>query len=179
MNIQDINILLLILFIWCIPWYLYNCLIRSKTYHPLSKIFINLPQWITCTIPYVHKDPIKNKDACKLVHFDGWCIGHILIYLTIGLFFTGKYTEVFIISILCEIYEYIVGWRAKWILDPLVNMIGYVLGDLINKIFHLNLYYKISHIAFFKELNCTYLLILLIGIILYLNRPCMISTFDE
>lgn len=159
------NIVLLLLLFWSVLWYLYNRFLRSKEFHPMGTEVIHTPRWLSCAIPYVSWDPKKNK--CENVKFDGWSLGHIAIYFTIGLVFPGHYGAMLALSIACEIFEYAVGWRARWLVDPIANMIGYALGHAF--------FIDLSRYPIISESYVTSVTALIaLGVILALNRPAMI-----
>lgn len=163
MDLYQVNIALLVLLLWCIPWWVYNRFIRSKKYHPMGEVIFRVPHWVSCGIPYVSHNPKKNK--CENVQFDGWSLGHLLIYITLGMVIPGYWKEVLALSIVCEAFEYAAGWRARWILDPGVNLIGYLVGQLAVVDF--------SGATWLSSTNTTGALLMgMIGV-LWLNRPSM------
>ena len=87
------------------------------------------------------------------------------------MFFPGKYAEILFISFLCEAYEYAVGWRARWLLDPVANMLGYVLGDLIESRFKFNFYNRLKHVSMFQKMGCSFTLIGAGVAVLFANQP--------
>lgn len=165
----SLNVLLFIGVAWCMLWWMYNYFIRTPSFHPLGTIFLHVPSWIQNLTPNVSLNPKKNDP--KLLNIDGWSIGHVLIYATIGLFFPGKYIEILLISFLCETYEYAVGWRARWLLDPVANMIGYIAGSLAEKHYNFNLYNRLKRILIFKKIGCSFSLIAVLILILFANQP--------
>ena len=134
--IKDINILLVIFIIWTLIWILYNFIIRPHYKpnplldDPMTKFKINVPDWAKCWIKPVSTNP-KNND-CSKENIDGWTIGHLLIYITIGIFIKNIDVLIIIVSVFCEIWEYFSGWRARWILDPITNYTGYFIGKNIS-----------------------------------------------
>lgn len=163
-NLYKINVLFFVLLLWCIPWWIYNCFLRTKKFHPMGKNVFYTPKWMSCAIPYVSTNPKKNN--CENVKFDGWSIGHILIYMTLGMVLPGYWFQILILSYACEIFEYIVGWRARWIIDPLVNMFGYLLGHLV--------FFNLRWIPFLNTYTGLFWISLSLIFILFMNRPCMI-----
>jgi len=163
------NVLLLIGVGWCILWWIYNYFIRTPTFHPLGTILLNVPSWIQTLTPHVSTNPKKNDP--RLLNIDGWSIGHVLIYASIGMFFPGKCTEILLISFLCEAYEYAVGWRARWLLDPVANMVGYVLGVLIESRYNLNLYNRLKRVLVFQKMGCSFTLVGALLAVLFVNQP--------
>lgn len=164
MSYYKINVLLLILVIWCIPWWVYNRFLRTKEFHPMGTHVLYTPRWMSCAIPYVSTNPKKNH--CENVKFDGWSIGHVLIYFTLGMFLPGYWWQILVLSVLSEAFEYIVGWRARWIIDPLANMVGYLLGHLV--------YINLHGWKWITKTYSTFLLTILLATLLFLNRPSMI-----
>lgn len=163
-TLYKLNIIILVLVAWSIPWWVYNRFIRTPQFHPMSMQVLPTPHWMSCAIPYVSHNPKKNK--CENVKIDGWSVGHVLIYFTLGMVAPGYWWQMLVLSLACETFEYIAGWRARWIIDPVANMLGYALGHL----FILNL----RHMKWISNTNTTYILIVLMGILLFLNRPSMI-----
>jgi len=133
-NIGTLNILIAILLFWNTCWLIYNKFIRIHfkdpiNGDPLSVFKIDLPAHLKGHIRNVSKSPEMNNPDDETIN--GWTIGHICIYLTIGLFIGNSYTFVILISLFNELWEYYAGWRARWFLDPVTNMTGYILGRAI------------------------------------------------
>jgi len=159
--IYSVNATLMVLCFWCAPWWFYNAFIRSDSFNPMGLQVLPTPQWLSCGIPYVSWNPAKNK--CENVKLDMWSLGHLLIYFTLGLLVPDQWLAVFLISLGCEAFEYAVGWRARWLMDPLVNMAGYALGHLV----HLDLRgYSLLH-----RWETAAGLLGLLTLLLFLNRP--------
>ena len=164
-----------LLIIWVIVWMLYNVSIRPMYPNPLlddplTTFKISLPDCTKCYIKEVSTNPDNND--CTKEDIDGWTLGHIAIYYTIGLFVPNIHFEVFIISMLCEIWEYRCGWRARWIVDPITNLLGYQLGvwhaQHCKPKFPLNL----------PQTNKTLVILLfLFAIFLHMNSPSVLCKF--
>ncbi len=70
-----------------------------------------------------------------------WSIGHILLYILFALFIPNEWWFAFIISIIWEIYEYIMSkiYDNKYygkviinrIFDVIFNLLGYYIGSVI------------------------------------------------
>jgi hypothetical protein len=163
MQLFEINLIIIILVLWCIPWIVYNQFIRKPAFNFMGNVLIPLPNWFTCAIPYVSPNPDKNR--CEDVHFDWWTVGHLLIYFTLGLFVPKHYLLILVISILCESYEYISGWRARWLLDPISNMIGYIIGSLLAVTISASMKDKLD------DQHITVIGILALFALLYFNKP--------
>lgn len=127
------------------------------------------PKWLSCAIPYVSHNEKKNK--CENVKIDGWTIGHICIYATLGMVLPSYWSFVLFLSIGCEIFEYIVGWRARWLLDPMANLFGYMLGHLVFLNFRKYPFLHSQILPFFLTFGMLS--------VLYLNRPSMIPHGSE
>lgn len=96
---------------------------------------------------------------------DGWSIGHFAIYFTIGLFVPNAYLLVLGVSVMTELWEYIYGWRARWLLDPIVNLSGYACGTLIGQPYT---------IRGFDTVKTTIGLSVLLFVIIQVNHPSLI-----
>ena len=160
-----VNVVLLVLVVWSIPWWIYNRFIRTDKFHPIGDVKFPTPKWMSCAIPYVSTNPKKN--FCENVKFDGWSLGHIGIYFTLGLLVPGLWKEVLGISLGCELFEYVVGWRARWIIDPVANCFGYLLGHIY--------YINLDNFKWLSNKYTTFGLAIFMILILYLNRPAMMN----
>ena len=70
-----------------------------------------------------------NETGCERGDFSVFSIFHFVGYLLIGLFIPGYYWEILIISFACEFLELGLGYPTKFLLDPTVNMLGYLVGS--------------------------------------------------
>jgi hypothetical protein len=168
-TICTINVLLLLIVFWCVLWWVYNRFMRTKEFHPMGKQLLPTPKWMSCAVPYVSHNPAKN--LCENVKFDGWSLGHVVVYLTIGMVLPGYWWQIFALSVVCEAFEYVVGWRARWILDPVANMVGYLLGHMV--------YVNLTGLSWLHTGNTTMALVLGLASVLFVNRPGMIPRADE
>lgn len=155
---------MLVITISCIVWYIYNRFIRTPTFHPVGQLKFPTPKFLSCAIPYVSRNPEKNK--CENVKFDGWSILHMVLYFALGLFVPGYWAYVLVLSIICEAFEYAVGWRARWLLDPIANMAGYMLGHIA--------FIDLSGLAWTSNIYTTGVCTATTCLLLFLNRPAMI-----
>jgi len=166
LKLWEVNMLIIVITLWCVPWYVYNQFIRRPDSNIMGTVVLELPRSFKCAIPYVSPNPEKNK--CDNTNFDLWSIGHILVYMTLGMVLPGQYLLVFAISILCEMYEYAAGWRARWLLDPITNLLGYVVGSMIAM--HLSSFSP--HVQrLLSNPAITVMTMVCMGILLYLNKP--------
>lgn len=83
-------------------------------------------------IPYSVKCTIGDKN-CEDGDITSWTIGHFIIYMIVGLFVPNCYVEVLIISIACEMLESALGHTSKFIVDPIINLIGYTIGSQFSR----------------------------------------------
>jgi uncharacterized membrane protein len=169
LDIYTVNVILAVLALWSIPWWIYNRFIRTKEYHPMGAIKFPTPHWMSCAIPYVSHNPKKNK--CENVKFDGWSLGHVAIYFTLGLLLPGYWVEILVISIVCEAFEYVAGWRARWIIDPLANLAGYWLGHVY--------FVNLRKWKWLSSYNTTVVAGVTLVFLLFMNRPSMIPRGNE
>lgn len=168
-TIHKVNLVLLILVAWSIPWWFYNRFVRTKKFHPMGQWKFPTPRWMSCGIPYVSRNPKKNK--CENVKLDGWSIGHVLIYATLGMVLPGYWVLVLMLSVMCEAFEYAVGWRARWIIDPLANLVGYAMGHLY--------FIDLSGQSWLHDGRVGLALALSLGTLLFMNRPAMLPRGQE
>jgi len=90
----------------------------------------------------------------KTNNIDIMSINHFLIYFILGLFYKKQYKIILILSVLCELFEYIIShidftkkilikywfvpekyWNepcSNKIYDIIINIIGYSIGNTIN-----------------------------------------------
>jgi VanZ family protein len=125
---RDLGILVILTFftgIWC----MYNCLLRPRRTKNNSSVinncFINIPKSIRFLFPYFKKGELLNEKC-----FNMWAVGHSLTYFFTGLIIPNRYPIVVIMSILCEFYEYCIGYQSK-LSDVLVNTFSYMIGSQI------------------------------------------------
>ena len=135
-----IFILTLSLIYFYIISYFFNTLtVKQLNFIKDNKNFINYNKNIQFLFPYLQKD--KNKILYE-TGFDFWSILHILIYFTAGLIFPNEYGCIILFSILCEMFEYFAGFRAR-LSDIFINLLSYYIGSsIINKnLDYINFYF--------------------------------------
>lgn len=99
---------------------------KKKTDTNKDFIKINVSDNIKC---------LFGERLCQEGNINLWTFLHFIIYLIAGILFPNRYLFFFIISILCEFFElYFTSYAAKFIIDPVFNMSGYVIGNVIRKI---------------------------------------------
>lgn len=86
-------------------------------------------------ITTVH-DSVKcffGEDGCEEGDIDGWTLIHGLMYGLIGYYIPNHYLAIIIISIVFELVQPYLGNRARYIVNPLVNLTGYGIGSVLSK----------------------------------------------
>lgn len=97
------------------------------SYYPRDKVSANmivLPYGLRC---------LYGEAGCETANFCFFSIIHIVAYILIGYFVPDQYIIILVISILCEFFEFYVGFQAKFVLDPIINLFGYFIGNQIRK----------------------------------------------
>ena len=121
---KDLSVIVMLTFftgIWCF----HNCIIRSKynTDAGLKKCTIEIPASMRFLFPSIVKGKLLQEKCLNM-----WALGHSLTYFITGLIIPNRYQIVIILSILCEIYEYFVGYQSK-LSDIFVNTFSYFIGS--------------------------------------------------
>jgi hypothetical protein len=124
---NDYNNLCLAFAIFNFLW-LVTIIIRFLYYnggglYKTSKGLIEMPYGLKCYF---------NEPGCERGDFSTYSIFHFVGYTLIGLFIPDCYIEILIISIACELLELGLGYPTKFLLDPAVNMAGYLTGSLLS-----------------------------------------------
>lgn len=156
-TVREANIAVAVILAFSTIWLAYNAFVRSDTFNPMSIAIYTPPRWISCAIPYVHR---SGAIPCSDININGWSIGHFALYFCMGALVPGYWRYVLAVSLACEAYEYIVGWRARWILDPVVNLAGYFSGQCVHIVVDNDTIYLAANVA----VTC---------IVLLINRPGM------
>jgi len=159
------NVVLLVLLFWCAAWAFYNIVIKRPTFDPMRHTIIQSPRILSCGIPWVYRD--KEQNDCTEVHFDGWSVGHFVVYASLAAFAPWRFGIVLAVSLLCEAFEYAWGWRGRWLIDPLVNLLGYAAGHLIFP----RPYYLGSQLRWLHYPASVLPLCSLIALCLFVNKP--------
>lgn len=128
MDSKQIKKLVTLLIIFAIVWQVYNYTYRAKHGDYLSQIKIaDVPESIKCAF---------NDPGCEEANIDGWALVHALMYFIIGLIVPGYYLLIIAISLLFEISQPYFGNKARYVVNPLINITSYTIGSLLsNKIF--------------------------------------------
>jgi len=125
---HEINYALILGIIWFSLWGVYKKLIKKFQLEDIfSRIFMKFPNYLKC-YPF---NSVLNKD-CLQNDMTFYAIVHIIIYITVGFIVPNYYLTVLIVSIMFEIYEFIIGQPCKIIRDTSMNMFGYFIGSYIS-----------------------------------------------
>jgi len=167
------NHVIIILIAWIWVWVAYNYLIRPHFANPLlndplTRFAIDLPDSMKCYVKDVSRRA-ENND-CTKENLDGWSLGHLAIYYTIGLYVPDAHAMVLAVSMGCEVWEYYAGWRARWLLDPLTNVLGYQLG-----VWHARHWQPAFPIAVPTNAAATVMLVAALLVSLHINNPNMVK----
>ena len=124
---DDYNTLALLYAIFILLW-LVTIVVRYLylSYYPQPKTksnFFEIPYGMKCYF---------GQAGCEHGDFNIFSIFHLVCYTVIGYIVPGYYLEILGISILCELLEYAMGFEAKYIMDPIVNEIGYFIGTQLS-----------------------------------------------
>ncbi len=115
-------------------WFFYNKFHRKHNGDSFEFTVFKFPHQMKCLFPNVALKEYKND--CDNADFDGWSVLHVILYTIMGILFPGEYIIVLFLSIFSELWEYLSGWRARWIVDPIVNIVSYWIGSRIS--YHYN-----------------------------------------
>ena len=81
-------------------------------------------------LPYGAKCLFGEED-CEKADFTIFSVIHIVSYIAVGYYVPDQYIIIIIVSILCEFLEYFMGFQGKFVLDPVINVLGYFIGSQI------------------------------------------------
>lgn len=127
MFIDKVNYALILIFIWCLLWFVYDNFVKIFGLKDIISIkLLELPQYLKC-YPF---DTILNRN-CHKDDITLYPFVHVIIYITVGFFVPNHYFITLFVSILFELYEFLIGKPSNIIRDSLFNMIGYIIGSYI------------------------------------------------
>ena len=120
----------IVMFAWFITIiYRYWCTKDDDKQHIKHINLLEIPYSIKCTI---------GAENCAKGDASTWIVIHFVIYVLIGLFVPDCYVEILVISIACELIEAGFGHISKFIVDPMVNMAGYIIGSALSRNKHIS-----------------------------------------
>lgn len=169
-TLYQANMVILVILVSCMIWWLYNRFVRPRV-HFMGTVLWDPPRSIKCIIKDISNNPKKNN--CEKINVDYWSVAHAVLYAAIGLFVPHKYALVLVLSVVCEVFEFYSGWRAKWILDPIVNMGGYIVGSALSPLV------SGVHFDVFDTTRATYWMVVVTIIVLVLNRPVLMPNPEQ
>lgn len=73
-----------------------------------------------------------NQPNCSEADVDGWSLVQAFIYFVVGLIIPNKYLIIIIVSIILEILKPFIGYEPKYIIGPLLNTTGYIVGSMLS-----------------------------------------------
>lgn len=126
---DDYNTLALLYAIFILLW-LVTIVVRYLylSYYPRlpsKSNFFEIPYGMKCYF---------GQNGCENGDFSIFSVFHLVGYIVIGYIVPGYYLEILGISVLCELLEYAMGFEAKYLMDPIVNEIGYFIGTQLSYI---------------------------------------------
>lgn len=127
MFIEKVNYALILILIWSLLWFGYDTLIKVFGLKDILSIkLLELPHYIKC-YPF---DTILNRN-CHQGDITLYPFVHVIIYITAGFIVPNHYFITLVVSILFELYEFLIGQPSHIIRDSLFNMLGYIIGSYI------------------------------------------------
>ena len=123
-NTNQIKKIVVLLIIFAIIWQIYNYTYCAHNGDVLKNIKIaDVPYSVKCAF---------NEPGCEEGNIDGWSLVHGLMYFIIGLIAPNQYLFIIAISIIFEIIQPYLGNKARYIINPLINITGYAIGSLLS-----------------------------------------------
>ena len=120
------DVLLLLVAFWFGVWLLYNILVRPRCNMLQYNMNMQAPIGLLTMGAYNRTTNEPSR------HLNGWLLGHVAIYFTIGMVFRGQFGLILALSLACEAYEHAVGFDARYVLDPLINLLAYAAGHMVD-----------------------------------------------
>lgn len=106
-------------------------IIIAGLFYIYGKKFGNATTTTLIEIPYSVKCYFK-EDGCESGNIDYMTIALAVIYFFIGAYIPDHYITVFIVTTLFEFVKPLMGYRSKFIIDPLASITGYALGSVLS-----------------------------------------------
>jgi|SRR5579872_1979626 len=88
----------------------------------LNTTFINVPVEVKCKF---------EEPDCMEGDIDGWSIAYGLAYFITGLLYPDRYLAIIIICVMTEILGPCLGFKSRYIINPLIAISTYGLGSII------------------------------------------------
>jgi len=115
-------------------WVLFHICIEPLYGNVLLFKIVYMPHGVKCPLEMFS---IEEK-RCEDGDIDGWSAWHLIDHFIMGLLYPHLSWEAYFVvfqSIICEVGEFIGGERARFIVDPGVNILGYLAGCIAYKVF--------------------------------------------
>lgn len=84
---------------------------------------LKLPSTLKCLLPH---------SKCEAGDLNLWSLLHLVAYAIIGYFVPNQYLAVIYLSFVFELIELGMGNTSKLIVDPITNLLGYVIGSSLS-----------------------------------------------
>jgi len=162
-TLREVNLALIVGIISVLVWAYLLVPLREDLHTP----FYTPPKEWSCALP-VSADP--QKDCSLINNLDGWSLIHLLLYFLLGVLFPQRLGLIVLISFLFEGIEYYYRGRARWILDPAINIIGYLLGESFSPTLREGLVGWFYYSEVMGSLSTTAFLIFLLGLVFLITR---------
>ena len=114
-------------FLWFLSIFFRNQMEKALIKIPDTGIIFSVPMEVKCMI---------GERYCQNGNIDVWSIFHLIIYICVGFYIPDLYLEILGISFFCEIFENILGFTSKFIIDPCTNVIGYFIGSTLHHAYY-------------------------------------------
>jgi hypothetical protein len=123
-NTEQITKIIILLIIFAVIWQIYNYTYLKQHDDFLGKMkIVDVPYSIKCFF---------NESGCEEGDIDGRAIVQGLIYFIVGIIVPNQYLAILVISIVFEIFRPYFGNKARYIINPLINLTGYAIGSIVN-----------------------------------------------
>lgn len=125
-NFANINGILGVHAVAGLLWFLYNVTVR-KVYGDLisDKLpVLKLGTGFKCMLKH---------EKCEEGDMDGWSVMHIIVNFICGYWFPDEYAFIGILALATELFEARLGYRPRYILDPITNVSAYALGIWVRR----------------------------------------------
>merc|ERR1711965_334170 len=115
-------------------WVLFHLFIVPDFGNILLFKVVLMPQSVKCPLANLNIAEPK----CEEGDIDGWSLWHFSDHFVMGFLYPHLSCEAYFVlfqSFLCELGEFVGGERARFVVDPGVNLLGYGIGCLANSLF--------------------------------------------
>ncbi|AKI80228.1 hypothetical protein QJ850_gp471 [Acanthamoeba polyphaga mimivirus] len=120
---NNVKILIILIIFVVIVWQFYYYATSKHNNNFLNKKIAIVPHDIKC---------LFNQPNCSEADVDGWSLIQAFIYFIVGLIIPNKYLIIIIVSIILEILKPFIGFEPKYIIAPLLNTTGYIVGSMLS-----------------------------------------------